>query len=245
MPDRLGHRAPRRATQRRRKAAASGSSLPVPGAPRRLRGGGDFSVAGLRRAGRSGMDSLLSIVQMPAGVPVGTLAIGRAGAVNAALLAAAVLALTNPVIAEIRGWHCILGRRRTPDLLHGSPPPVGACVGGGQRGRVAASRRSSRHRCRVYSPRAGAPAHSRHRGNPSQTMTTRPPAAPLVGLLPPYGTRTPAAAAHVRKDDGPGGTLAIWGPGARESLHRRRRRARVPSTGVGDGPGRPARPRPR
>ena len=40
-----------------------------------------------------GMDSLLSIVQMPAGVPVGTLAIGRAGAVNAALLAAAILAL--------------------------------------------------------------------------------------------------------------------------------------------------------
>ncbi len=40
----------------------------------------------------SGMDSLLSIVQMPAGIPVGTLAIGRAGAVNAALLAAAILA---------------------------------------------------------------------------------------------------------------------------------------------------------
>ncbi|GHD04956.1 5-(carboxyamino)imidazole ribonucleotide mutase [Tianweitania populi] len=48
----------------------------------------------------SGQDSLLSIVQMPAGIPVGTLAIGRAGAVNAALLAAAVLALTNPALAE-------------------------------------------------------------------------------------------------------------------------------------------------
>ncbi len=46
-----------------------------------------------------GLDSLLSIVQMPAGVPVGTLAIGRAGAVNAALLAAAVLALSNPAVA--------------------------------------------------------------------------------------------------------------------------------------------------
>ena len=43
----------------------------------------------------SGQDSLLSIVQMPAGIPVGTLAIGRAGAVNAALLAAAVLALSD------------------------------------------------------------------------------------------------------------------------------------------------------
>ena len=48
----------------------------------------------------SGQDSLLSIVQMPAGIPVGTLAIGRAGAVNAALLAAAVLALTDEALAE-------------------------------------------------------------------------------------------------------------------------------------------------
>jgi len=47
-----------------------------------------------------GMDSLLSIVQMPAGVPVGTLAIGEAGAVNAALLAAAVLALSDKKIAK-------------------------------------------------------------------------------------------------------------------------------------------------
>ncbi len=47
----------------------------------------------------SGKDSLLSIVQMPAGIPVGTLAIGRAGAVNAALLAAAVLALTDEALA--------------------------------------------------------------------------------------------------------------------------------------------------
>ena len=46
-----------------------------------------------------GMDSLLSIVQMPAGIPVGTLAIGRAGAVNAALLAAAILALNDPALA--------------------------------------------------------------------------------------------------------------------------------------------------
>ena len=48
----------------------------------------------------SGHDSLLSIVQMPGGVPVGTLAIGRAGAINAALLAAAVLALSDPGIAR-------------------------------------------------------------------------------------------------------------------------------------------------
>ena len=48
----------------------------------------------------SGQDSLLSIVQMPAGIPVGTLAIGKAGAINAALLAASVLALNDKALAE-------------------------------------------------------------------------------------------------------------------------------------------------
>ena len=48
----------------------------------------------------SGMDSLLSIVQMPAGIPVGTLAIGNAGATNAALLAVAILANTRPELRE-------------------------------------------------------------------------------------------------------------------------------------------------
>ena len=52
-----------------------------------------------------GMDSLLSIVQMPAGVPVGTLAIGEAGAVNAALLAASVLALSDKRVAKsLESW---------------------------------------------------------------------------------------------------------------------------------------------
>jgi 5-(carboxyamino)imidazole ribonucleotide mutase len=53
----------------------------------------------------SGIDSLYSIVQMPPGVPVGTLAIGRAGAINAALLAASVLALTDPALAgRLEAW---------------------------------------------------------------------------------------------------------------------------------------------
>jgi 5-(carboxyamino)imidazole ribonucleotide mutase len=53
----------------------------------------------------SGLDSLYSIVQMPPGVPVGTLAIGRAGAVNAALLAASVLALSDPVLGgRLEAW---------------------------------------------------------------------------------------------------------------------------------------------
>ena len=64
-----------------------------------------------------GEDSLLSIVQMPAGIPVGTLAIGRAGAVNAALLAAAVLALTDSGLAErLDAW-----RRRQSDAVAEHP----------------------------------------------------------------------------------------------------------------------------
>ena len=52
-----------------------------------------------------GLDSLLSIVQMPGGVPVGTLAIGKAGAINAALLATAILALSDPDLAErLEAW---------------------------------------------------------------------------------------------------------------------------------------------
>jgi 5-(carboxyamino)imidazole ribonucleotide mutase len=53
----------------------------------------------------SGLDSLLSIVQMPRGIPVGTLAIGEAGAANAALLAAAILATTDPALAaRLDAW---------------------------------------------------------------------------------------------------------------------------------------------
>jgi len=53
----------------------------------------------------NGQDSLLSIVQMPAGVPVGTLAIGKSGAINAALLAASILSLSDPELAlRLDGW---------------------------------------------------------------------------------------------------------------------------------------------
>jgi 5-(carboxyamino)imidazole ribonucleotide mutase len=66
---------------------ASMTSLPVFGVP-------------VESQALSGLDSLYSIVQMPAGVPVGTLAIGKAGAINAALLAAGVLALSDGKLAE-------------------------------------------------------------------------------------------------------------------------------------------------
>ena len=66
-----------------------------------------------------GLDSLLSIVQMPGGVPVGTLAIGKAGAINAALLAAAILALGDPAVAAaLDEW-----RRSQTDGVAESPVP--------------------------------------------------------------------------------------------------------------------------
>ncbi|MDX6749331.1 5-(carboxyamino)imidazole ribonucleotide mutase [Geminicoccaceae bacterium 1502E] len=65
----------------------------------------------------SGLDSLLSIVQMPGGVPVGTLAIGRAGAINAGLLAAAILALEDPALAaRLEAW-----RRRQSEAVAERP----------------------------------------------------------------------------------------------------------------------------
>ncbi|MGB5485278.1 5-(carboxyamino)imidazole ribonucleotide mutase [Parasphingorhabdus sp.] len=72
--------------------AASMTRIPVLGVP-------------IQSKALSGMDSLLSIAQMPAGIPVGTLAIGEAGAKNAALLAAAILANSDPALAErLEAW---------------------------------------------------------------------------------------------------------------------------------------------
>lgn len=67
--------------------AASMTALPVLGVP-------------VESKALKGMDSLLSIVQMPGGIPVGTLAIGKAGATNAGLLAGAILALADPALAK-------------------------------------------------------------------------------------------------------------------------------------------------
>lgn len=80
---------------------ASKTALPVLGVP-------------IQSKSLSGMDSLLSIVQMPAGVPVGTLAIGRAGAVNAALLAAAMLGAKHP---EFRAAYESFRERQTAAVL--------------------------------------------------------------------------------------------------------------------------------
>jgi 5-(carboxyamino)imidazole ribonucleotide mutase len=72
--------------------AASMTHLPVLGVP-------------VESKALKGMDSLLSIVQMPGGIPVGTLAIGKAGAINAALLGASILALSDPALSQrLQAW---------------------------------------------------------------------------------------------------------------------------------------------
>jgi 5-(carboxyamino)imidazole ribonucleotide mutase len=102
------HRTPERLYDFARNAKANGYRIVIAGA------GGAAHLPGMAASltplpvfgvpveskALSGQDSLLSIVQMPAGIPVGTLAIGKAGAVNAALLAAAVLALGDAALAD-------------------------------------------------------------------------------------------------------------------------------------------------
>jgi 5-(carboxyamino)imidazole ribonucleotide mutase len=88
--------------------AASLTALPVFGVP-------------IESKAVSGLDSLYSIVQMPPGVPVGTLAIGKAGAINAALLAASVLALGDPTLDErLEAW-----RKRQTDAVADTPSEEG------------------------------------------------------------------------------------------------------------------------
>lgn len=90
---------------------AAWTSLPVLGVP-------------VETHGLKGMDSLLSIVQMPAGIPVGTLAIGRAGAVNAALLAAAILAIGDPALAErLDAWRASQTASVAPSPSDGPSAP--------------------------------------------------------------------------------------------------------------------------
>ncbi|MQX36923.1 5-(carboxyamino)imidazole ribonucleotide mutase [Roseospira navarrensis] len=126
------HRTPRRLYEYAETARARGLQVVIAGAggaahlPGMCAAMTPLPVFGVPVESRTlkGLDSLLSIVQMPAGVPVGTLAIGRAGAVNAALLAAAVVALRDPAVAEaLDAW-----RARQTDAVALEPvdPPEGA-----------------------------------------------------------------------------------------------------------------------
>lgn len=107
------HRTPDRLVSYAKGAAARGLKVIIAGA------GGAAHLPGMAAAmtalpvlgvpveskALSGMDSLLSIVQMPGGIPVGTLAIGKAGAINAGLLAAAILALSDKALAaRLAAW---------------------------------------------------------------------------------------------------------------------------------------------
>ncbi len=119
------HRTPQRLFEFASGAAKAGFSVIIAGA------GGAAHLPGMTAAltrlpvfgvpveskTLKGQDSLLSIVQMPAGIPVGTLAIGKAGAINAALLAAAVLALQDPMLAgRLDDW-----RQRQTDAVAEHP----------------------------------------------------------------------------------------------------------------------------
>ena len=107
------HRTPKRMVDYAEAAASRGLRVIIAGA------GGAAHLPGMTAAltrlpvlgvpveskALKGMDSLLSIAQMPAGIPVGTLAIGKAGAINAGLLAAAMLATTDAALAErLEAW---------------------------------------------------------------------------------------------------------------------------------------------
>jgi 5-(carboxyamino)imidazole ribonucleotide mutase len=119
------HRTPDRLAEYAKSAKARGLRVIIAGA------GGAAHLPGMTAAmtplpvfgvpieskALSGMDSLLSIVQMPAGIPVGTLAIGRAGAINAALLAAAMLATADEALAaRLDAW-----RQNQTDAVAAAP----------------------------------------------------------------------------------------------------------------------------
>ena len=102
------HRTPDRLVTFAKGAAADGIQVIIAGAggaahlPGMIAAMTHLPVLGVPVQSKAlkGMDSLLSIVQMPGGIPVGTLAIGAAGATNAALLAASILALADPALSE-------------------------------------------------------------------------------------------------------------------------------------------------
>ncbi|AGF74968.1 phosphoribosylaminoimidazole carboxylase, catalytic subunit [Bartonella australis AUST/NH1] len=107
------HRTPERLYQFGKGAKAAGFKVLIAGAggaahlPGMLAAITPLPVFGvpIQSQTLSGQDSLLSIVQMPAGIPVGTLAIGKAGAINAALLSAAVMAVYDDILAQrLEDW---------------------------------------------------------------------------------------------------------------------------------------------
>ena len=121
------HRTPDKLLEYARSARDRGLSLIIAGAggaahlPGMLAAVTELPVLGVPVKSRAlnGMDSLLSIVQMPRGVPVATLAIGESGAANAGLLAASILSISDPTLAErYRQW-----RSRQTEQVLAEPDP--------------------------------------------------------------------------------------------------------------------------
>ena len=126
------HRTPERLFAFARGAAAEGFGVVIAGAggaahlPGMIASLTELPVLGVPVESKalSGLDSLLSIVQMPAGVPVGTLAIGTAGATNAGLMAAAILALGDPALAaRLDAWRA--ARTAAVGEMPTEPSPTG------------------------------------------------------------------------------------------------------------------------
>ena len=118
------HRTPDRVTDYARTAkdhgikviiAGAGGAAALPGVIAALTPLPVFGVP-IESQALKGMDSLLSMVQMPEGIPVGTLAIGKAGAINAALLAGAVLALNDDAIAQSLDDYRTRQAERVPEI---------------------------------------------------------------------------------------------------------------------------------
>lgn len=121
------HRTPEKMLEYAKTARDRGLSLIIAGAggaahlPGMMAAATELPVLGVPVKSRalSGLDSLLSIVQMPRGVPVATLAIGDAGAANAGLLAASILSISDPALSErYRDW-----RARQTDSVLAEPDP--------------------------------------------------------------------------------------------------------------------------
>ncbi len=157
---------------------AAWTSLPVLGVP-------------VESQALKGMDSLLSIVQMPAGIPVGTLAIGRSGAVNAALLAASILATTDAALAvRLDAYRAAqtASVAEAPRDSHASarvrnmnrfPLPPNATigiVGGGQLGRMSAMAAARLgYRCHILTPRGRQPGRPGRRLGHARRLYAMPP----------------------------------------------------------------------
>ncbi len=178
-----------------------------------------------------GMDSLLSIVQMPAGVPVGTLAIGKPGAINAALLAAAMLATDDesarpPAGRVARGANRI-GRRSARMIPPGSTIGI---IGGGQLGRMlAVAAAQLGYKCHVFDPHEHPPAADVAARLTRAEFDDVGALRELAGIVDvatyEFENLPVGAARRARRQALPLDPLARHRPGprAREGLHRRDR----------------------